>query len=96
MAAHAGSDNLVACLRDPSAFFADRDSATVLIRLMVGVVFLSEGVQKFLFPESLDAGRFEKIGIAVPDMSAPFVAVVEIACGALVLVGLASRLAASP
>ena len=35
----------------------------VLIRLLVGAVFLSEGIQKFLFPASLGVGRFVKIGI---------------------------------
>jgi putative oxidoreductase len=74
----------------------DPDPAAVLIRLMVGAVFLSEGIQKFLFPESLGTGRFAKIGIPVPEVSAPFVAVLEITCGALILAGLASRLAAVP
>jgi len=33
-------------------------AAVFLIRLMVGTVFVSEGIQKFLFPERLGAGRF--------------------------------------
>jgi len=52
--------------------------ATILIRLLVGVVFLSEGVQKFLFPLALGVGRFIKIGIPAPQFFAPFVGVVEI------------------
>jgi len=40
--------------------------ATLLIRLLVGVVFPSEGIQKFLFPASLGAGRFLKIGMPAP------------------------------
>jgi uncharacterized membrane protein YphA (DoxX/SURF4 family) len=43
--------------------------ATVLVRLIVGAVFLSEGIQKFLFPAALGAGRFAKIGIPWPDRS---------------------------
>jgi uncharacterized membrane protein YphA (DoxX/SURF4 family) len=70
--------------------------AVVLVRLMVGTVFLSEGIQKFLFPAALGTGRFAKIGIPWPTFSAPFVGVFEIACGLLVLVGLATRLAAIP
>ena len=35
----------------------------VLIRILVGWVFLSEGIQKLLFPDTLGAGRFAKIGI---------------------------------
>jgi hypothetical protein len=37
--------------------------AAVLVRLLIGWVFLSEGIQKFLFPETLGVGRFKKIGI---------------------------------
>jgi uncharacterized membrane protein YphA (DoxX/SURF4 family) len=71
-------------------------AATLLIRLMVGGVFLSEGVQKFLFPEALGVGRFIKIGIPSPQFFAPFVGYVEIICGALLLMGLLTRLAAVP
>ena len=71
-------------------------SATLLIRIMVGAVFLSEGIQKFLYPAAVGAGRFAKIGIPAPEVMGPLVGSVEIACGALVLVGLATRLAAIP
>src|SRR6266699_4694534 len=70
--------------------------AVLLIRILVGWVFLSEGIQKFLFPDSLGVGRFVKIGIPWPQVMAPFVGVVEIVCGALLLVGLITRLAAIP
>jgi len=63
---------------------------------MVGCVFLSEGLQKFLFAESLGVGRFIKIGIPAPEIMAPFVGGVEIVCGALVLAGLYTRLASVP
>jgi uncharacterized membrane protein YphA (DoxX/SURF4 family) len=68
----------------------------VLIRLIVGCVFLSEGIQKFLFSETLGVGRFIKIGIPSPEVMAPFVGIVEIVCGLLVLAGLVTRLAAIP
>lgn len=71
-------------------------SATVLIRVMIGAVFLSEGIQKFLYPAAVGAGRFAKIGIPAPDVMGPLVGSIEIACGVLVLVGLATRLAAVP
>jgi uncharacterized membrane protein YphA (DoxX/SURF4 family) len=63
---------------------------------LVGAVFVSEGIQKFLFPETLGVGRFIKIGIPVPAFTAPFVGVVEIVCGVFVVVGLLTRLAAIP
>ncbi len=76
---------------------ADRTSkAILLIRILVGWVFLSEGVQKFLFPDSLGVGRFVKIGIPWPQVMAPFVGVVEIVCGFLLLIGLITRLASIP
>jgi putative oxidoreductase len=59
-------------------------------------VFLSEGIQKFLYPELLGVGRFLKIGIPAPYFLAPFVGVVEIGCGLLVALGLLTRLAAAP
>ena len=46
-------------------------SATILIRLLTGGIFLSEGIQKFLFPDMLGAGRFEKIGIPNPHFFGP-------------------------
>jgi putative oxidoreductase len=71
-------------------------AAVILIRLAVGWVFFSEGVQKFLYPELLAAGRFARIGIPAPQVMGPFVGVVEVVCGALVLAGLFTRLAALP
>jgi putative oxidoreductase len=67
---------------------------TLLIRLMVGAVFLSEGVQKLMSPDELGAGRFLHIGIPAPAVMAPFVAVVEIIGGGLVILGLFTRPAA--
>lgn len=71
-------------------------STIILIRLMVGAVFLSEGIQKFLFPEAVGVGRFIKIGIPAPEILAPFVGVVEIVCGLCILFGLFTRFAAVP
>src|SRR5919201_688948 len=69
-------------------------AAVILIRLIVGAVFLSEGIQKFLYPDALGVGRFAKIGIPAPEVMAPFVGVCEIVCGALFLLGLLTRFAA--
>lgn len=78
------------------AFESDAPAATVLVRLLVGGVFLSEGIQKFLFPAALGVGRFIKIGIPAPEFFAPFVGVVEIVCGAMVILGLLTRVACVP
>src|SRR5690554_6944483 len=74
----------------------DTAATTILIRLMVGAVFLSEGIQKFLFADKLGAGRFAKIGLPNPEFLGPFVGSFEIASGSLVLIGLLTRLAAVP
>jgi uncharacterized membrane protein YphA (DoxX/SURF4 family) len=71
-------------------------AATILVRLLVGCVFLSEGLQKFLFPEELGAGRFESIGIPAPGLMGPVVGAVEVVCGVLVLAGYFTRQAAVP
>ena len=73
---------------------SDAPAAVLLIRLLVGAVFVSEGIQKFLFPADLGVGRFTKIGIPSPEVLAPFVGVVEIVGGLLLLLGLLTRLAA--
>ncbi len=70
--------------------------ALLLIRILVGWVFVSEGIQKFIFPAQLGVGRFEKIGIPAAHFMAPFVGTIEIVCGTLVLLGLFTRLAAIP
>jgi uncharacterized membrane protein YphA (DoxX/SURF4 family) len=63
----------------------DAAATTILIRLMVGSVFLSEGIQRFLFADTLGAGRFAKIGLPLPGFLGPFVGICEIICGLLVL-----------
>ncbi len=52
--------------------------AVLLIRLAVGAIFLSEGIQKFLFPDAQGLGRFIKIGIPWPAITAPFVGACEV------------------
>lgn len=44
------------------------DNKAIIVRLIVGLIFLSEGVQKYLFPELLGTGRFLKIGFSNPEL----------------------------
>jgi uncharacterized membrane protein YphA (DoxX/SURF4 family) len=74
---------------------SDAPAATILVRFLVGAVFLSEGIQKFLFPEELGVGRFTRIGLPAPEWLAP-VGACEILFGSLVFARLATRLAATP
>jgi putative oxidoreductase len=72
-------------------------SWSILVRLLVGlVVFFPEGIQKLIFPQILGAGRFGSIGIPFPEFMGPFVGVVETVCGAFIILGLLTRLAAVP
>jgi putative oxidoreductase len=68
----------------------------IFVRLIVGAVFLSEGIQKFLFPDAQGIGRFIRIGIPAPEIMAPFVGAVEVICGLLVILGLFTQLASIP
>ena len=68
----------------------------ICVRLLAGLVFLSEGIQKFLYSHQLGPGRFERIGIPAAMFFANLDGVVEIACGALVILGLWTRVAAVP
>jgi putative oxidoreductase len=41
-------------------------AATLVVRLLPGLVFFAEGIKKFMFPTEWGIGRFEKIGIIYP------------------------------
>lgn len=72
------------------------DKGTILIRIVVGMVFLTEGIQKFLYPATLGPGRFAKIGFLDPTFWAYFTGTFEIICGSLILLGLLTRIASVP
>jgi putative oxidoreductase len=67
--------------------------ATVLIRLMAGTVFLSEGILKFVYTNQ-GVVRFTKLGFPFPDTLATAIGVFEIVGGALLISGLLTRLVA--
>lgn len=69
--------------------------AAILIRLAVGFVFLVAGIRKLVDIES-GVGFFGTIGIPMPEVMFPFVAVMEVLCGLLIVIGLVTRLAAIP
>jgi len=77
-------------------FSIENSGYQLIPRLIVGLVFLSEGIQKFLYPDIVGVGRFAKIGFENPEFLAYFVAVFEIISGSMVLIGLMTRLSAVP
>jgi len=74
---------------------AQGPAAVWLIRLAVGLIFLTQDVLKYIDP-NVGVVRFTKIGFPHPYFTAHFVGTVEIVCGALVLLGLCTRAAAVP
>jgi len=72
------------------------DNRAILIRIIVGLIFLTEGMQKFIFPELLGTGRFLKIGFSNPEFWAYLTGSFEIICSFLILIGLITRLASVP
>src|SRR5262245_58862668 len=67
----------------------------VAARVTVGCIFVQSGWGKL---HNLDqvVRFFAELGIPAPHLQAPLAAVTELVCGALVLAGLATRVAALP
>jgi putative oxidoreductase len=59
----------------------------ILVRVIVGVVFLTEGILKFVYPGELGAVRFAHIGLPFPHVLAPLVGSIEIAAGGALILG---------
>ncbi len=72
------------------------DGKIIFARLIVGLIFISEGIQKFIYIEMLGPGFFKELGFNAPLFWANFTGTFEILCGTLVLLGLLTRLASIP
>lgn len=68
----------------------------LIIRSVVGLIFLSEGLQKFITPEITGVGRFAKMGFNNPGFWAYFTGAFEIICALLILCGILVRFAIIP
>jgi uncharacterized membrane protein YphA (DoxX/SURF4 family) len=73
----------------------DAPRATLLLRLMAGGVFFWEGILKLAYTNQ-GVGRFTKLGLPFPVLTAHFVAGLEIVGGLLLLAGLMTRAIAVP
>ena len=80
-------------------FFVDTPTsgpkATLALRLMAGGVFFWEGLLKFAYANQ-GVGRFTKLGMPMPEVLAPAIAVLEIVGGVLLMSGLGTRLISVP
>lgn len=70
----------------------DAAKTTILIRLMVGGIFLSEGIQKMLYPMIRGAGRFESLGFPNPELIGSLIGFIEVFAGLMILMGLFTRI----
>ena len=73
----------------------DGPKSTLLLRLMAGGVFFWEGLLKFVYANQ-GVGRFTKLGIPFPHLTATFIGGLEIVGGLLLLAGFTTRLIAIP
>jgi putative oxidoreductase len=69
--------------------------SVIFIRLAVGLIFVTQGILKFIDPK-MGVIRFTRIGFPHPAFTAHFVGTFEIVCGLLVLAGLVARIASIP
>lgn len=76
--------------------FKTSNVPALICRITVGLIFLSEGIQKFIRPDEVGTGRFAKIGFGNPEFWAQFTACFEIVCSGMILAGFFTRLAAIP
>jgi putative oxidoreductase len=72
------------------------DNKIIFIRLVVGLIFISEGLQKYLFLQVLGPGRFQEVGFSHAFFWAYFTGACEMLFGMLVLWGFLTRLASIP
>ncbi|MBS1522866.1 MAG: DoxX family protein [Bacteroidetes bacterium] len=76
---------------------ADKANRFLIIpRLIVGLIFLSEGIQKFVTPTETGVGRFAKIGFSHPQFWAYFTGSFEIVCALFIIIGVTIRFAVIP
>lgn len=70
-------------------------ASVLFIRFAVGLVFLTQGILKYIDP-NMGVARFTRIGFPHPYFTAHFVGTFEVFCGSLVLLGLWTRAASLP
>lgn len=74
----------------------DDDGRLIIVRLITGLIFITEGILKYKLIQWLGPGRFAEIGFGHPFFWAYFTGAFEVTCGLLVLTGFWTRIASIP
>ncbi|WP_246858472.1 DoxX family protein [Citricoccus sp. SGAir0253] len=73
-----------------------QDSLLLVARVILGVIFMAHGAQKFFEWTLAGTGAaFAEMGIPLPQVAATFAAIVEFGAGALLILGLFTPIAAA-
>jgi putative oxidoreductase len=72
------------------------DSRIIFARIITGLIFISEGIQKYVIVTMLGPAYFKEIGFGNPLFWSYFTGTFEILCGTMILLGLLTRLASIP
>ncbi|GAA4511945.1 hypothetical protein GCM10023096_19300 [Nonomuraea ferruginea] len=71
------------------------DVAALIARVVIGVIFVAHGLQKWTAGLGAISAGFTEMGVPLPQASAAFATIVEVVCGVLLIVGLAVRISAA-
>ncbi|HXH56573.1 DoxX family protein [Iamia sp.] len=72
-----------------------RPAAPLVLRVVLGGLFLWHGIDKFDTGISMVEGAFEGWGVPAPGLTAPLTAIVEVVAGAALVLGIGTRIAAA-